>query len=245
MKLIIDGGNTVIKIAVFEGVKCVFKLKSNYSLWYENLKKIITQYPKVEKAISSLVSEVDQKRLELFFEKNNIEYVSLSYETAIPFKNLYQTPSTLGVDRIALMASAVSRFKNKNCLVIDAGSCITYDFINSDSEYYGGTISLGLQMRYKSLNEFTAKLPMLSPEYSNSFVGRTTDEAIHSGVCFALLTEIDGVIKYFSNKYPQMIVILTGGDADFLSKRLKNSIFVLPNFLIEGLNHILDYNTNK
>lgn len=245
MKLIVDGGNTVVKIAVFKGVECVFTLKSDYLSWYENLKKIIEKYPKVYKAISSLVSAVDQERLEFFFNKNNIKYLSLTHKTPIPFKNKYQTPYTLGVDRIALMASAVSQFKNKNCLVIDAGSCITYDFINSENEYHGGTISLGLQMRYKSLHEFTAKLPLLSPQHSNSFIGRTTDEAIHSGVTLALITEIEGVIKYFSNKYPKMIVILTGGDADFLSKRLKNSIFVLPNFLTEGLNHILDYNTNK
>ena len=245
MKLIVDGGNTVIKIAVFEGVKCVEKLKTNYLLLYDNFKKIIAKYPEVNKAILSLVSKLKEEDLELFLNKKGIECVKLSSKTPIPFKNLYQTPGTLGVDRIALVASAVSHFKERNCLIIDAGSCITYDFVNSNSEYNGGTISLGMQMRYKSLHEYTAKLPLLVPKHSNSFEGKTTEQAMHAGVCFALIAEIEAVIQYFGNKYTDVVVILTGGDADFLSKRLKNSIFVLPNFLIEGLNHILDYNTNK
>ncbi len=245
MKLIIDAGNTVVKIAVFEGGSLVLKKSSAYDFFYEDLKKILFQYPKINKAIASLVSELNKEQLIRLCSEKEVALLILSSTTKVPFLNLYATPSTLGVDRIALMAAAVNKFELQNCLVIDAGSCITYDFINSKKEYHGGTISLGLQMRYTSLHEFTAQLPLLLPKRVNSFVGNTTENAIHAGVCFALETEINGVIQYFSNKYSDLTVILTGGDAEFLSKRFKNGIFVLPNFLIEGLNHILDYNTNK
>jgi len=117
--------------------------------------------------------------------------------------------------------------------------------VNKEKQYFGGTIGPGLQMRYNSLAEFTAQLPLLKPKHIDSFVGNSTENAIHAGVSLAMEAEILGVITHFSNKYSKLVVILTGGDADFLSKRLKNGIFVLPNFLIEGLNHILDYNTNK
>lgn len=245
MKLIIDAGNTVVKLAVFEGVNLICKGSSDYLQLYEKIIKLVSGHPKINSVIASLVAKVDKNQLILFFRDQNIAFVELSHLTSVPFINRYQTPETLGVDRIALMASAVSQYPNKNCLVIDAGSCVTYDFINADREYYGGTISLGLQMRYKSLHQFTAQLPLLRPKHNDSFVGGNTNEAIHAGVCLALITEIEGVIQFFSNKYTNLVVILTGGDADFLSKRLKNSIFVLPNFLIEGLSHILDYNTNK
>ncbi len=245
MKLIIDAGNTVVKIAVFEGSSLVLKQNSAYDFFYDDLKKILFQFPKIDKAIASLVSKLNKEQLIRFCSEKKIVLLILSSATKVPFLNLYATPTTLGVDRVALMAAAVSKFELQNCLVIDTGSCITYDFINSKKEYFGGTISPGLQMRYTSLHQFTAQLPLLSPKRVNSFVGNSTENAIHAGVSFALETEISGVIEYFSNKYSDLIVILTGGDAEFLSKRFKNGIFVLPNFLIEGLNHILDYNTNK
>jgi len=245
MKLIIDAGNTTVKIAVFEGDTLLDRSSCIFEDFKSELKKKLFEYSKIEYAIASSVSKINIEQLSEQLNGKGIELLVLSHETRIPFSNFYKTPETLGVDRIALIASAVSQFQNKNCLVIDAGSCVTYDFVNADKEYYGGTIGPGLQMRYKSLKEFTAQLPLLQPKQVDSFVGDSTENAIHSGVSLAMETEILGVIKHFSHKYLQLVVILTGGDADFLSKRLKNGIFVLPNFLIEGLSHILDYNTNK
>mgnify|MGYP000368126095 CR=1 FL=1 len=243
MKLIIDAGNTTIKVAVFEGDSLLIK-QAIWAFDFKNgLKKIIDQYPKVNNVIISSVSNIEISELDGVLK--NVMVTTLSHETKVPFKNLYRTPASLGVDRIALVTSAVCQFPKKNCLVIDVGSCITYDFVNSKKEYYGGAIGPGLQMRYKSLNQFTANLPLLRPKYVDSFEGDSTENAIHAGVSLAIETEILGVIDHFSNKYPKLVVILTGGDADFLSKRLKNGIFVLPNFLIKGLSHILDYNTNK
>lgn len=244
MKLIIDAGNTAVKIAVYQGDALVSKVQTAHVDFFSTLKKIIRQYSNLSSVIISSVSNWNEKEVVSFFQKLNVTVVVLTSATKIPFFNLYKTPATLGVDRIALVASAVSQFEGENCLVIDAGSCITYDFVGSDKKYYGGTISLGLQMRYKSLNAYTANLPLLQPKSVSSFVGDSTDNAMHAGAMLGLIAEINGVIEYFSNKTEELVVILTGGDAEFLSKRLKNGIFVRPNFLIEGLNHILDYNTN-
>ena len=129
-------------------------------------------------------------------------------------------------------------------MIIDAGSCITYDFINTENEYQGGAISPGIRMRYKALNNLTANLPLLGTEIPNSIIGDSTESSIHSGIIYGVLNEIDGVIANYKEKYPDLTVILTGGDSYFLSKQLKSSIFANSNFLLEGLNHILQFNSN-
>lgn len=245
MKLIIDAGNTAVKVAVYQGDTMLGKEQVKHADFFSTLKKIISNYNNFNRVIISSVSHWNKKELTTFFETLGISVIILSEATEIPFINLYATPATLGVDRIALVASAVSQFEKKNCLVIDAGSCVTYDFVGEDKKYFGGTISLGLQMRYKSLHAYTANLPLLAPKSVTSFEGNCTENAMHAGAMLGLITEINGVIEYFSNKTDGLVVILTGGDAEFLSKRLKNGIFVRPNFLIEGLNHILDFNSNK
>ncbi len=242
MKLIIDAGNTTVKIAVFKGFRLLEKETLDENQLKIILEKKIKKYASISSVILSSVSKVEKKAfLEVL---KDVEVVELTKDTKVPFHNLYTTPDTLGVDRIALVASAVSKFPQKNCLIIDAGSCVTYDFVNKNKEYRGGAIGVGLQIRYASLHNYTANLPLLSPKHVDSFVGNSTENAIHAGVSLGMEMEIKAVIEDFSHKYPELVVILTGGDAEFLSKRFKNGIFVLPNFLIEGLNHILDYNTN-
>ena len=124
-------------------------------------------------------------------------------------------------------------------MIIDAGTCITYDFINAEGVYLGGAISPGLRLRYTSLHNLTANLPLLETKEVENWIGDTTERAIHSGVYNGLIQEIDGVIAQYKDKYEPLVVILTGGDAHILSKRLKNSIFAHSNFLLEGLNYIL------
>ena len=172
----------------------------------------------------------------------NLTVVSTSM--SLPFKNLYETPKTLGLDRIALIAAAADQYKKENVLVIDAGTCITYDFLNSKNEYLGGAISLGLTIRYEALHNLTAKLPLLKPDDSNFFIGNSTESSIHSGVINGLVNEIDGIIQQYQSTYKDLTIILTGGDTNFLSKRLKSSIFANSNFLLEGLNHLLKINTD-
>jgi type III pantothenate kinase len=146
---------------------------------------------------------------------------------------------------LALVAAAVNQFPDKDVLVIDAGTCITYDFKNKKEEYLGGAIGPGVRLRYESLHNYTAKLPLLKVTDPKNHIGNSTEEAIHSGVVFGILHEINGVIEEYCNIYTDLTVILTGGDAHFLSKRLKNSIFATSNFLLEGLNHILAFNNSK
>ena len=127
-------------------------------------------------------------------------------------------------------------------LVIDAGTCITYDLINSKKEYLGGSISPGIQMRYNALHQFTSQLPLLESVDTAMLTGVNTEESIHSGIINGVFVEIDGIIQRYTNQYPDIKVIVTGGNAKFFDKGLKNTIFAKPNLLMEGLNKILDYN---
>ena len=161
----------------------------------------------------------------------------------LPFKNLYKTPHTIGSDRLALAAAAAIQYPNINVLVIDVGSCITYDFIDKNKHFLGGGISPGLSMRYKALHTFTAKLPLLKPSPPDALFGDSTLSSIHSGTFGGLLKELDGVISDYKKNYTDLTVILTGGDAKLLANRLKNSIFANSKFLLEGLNSLLEFNT--
>ncbi len=243
MNLVIDVGNTYTKIGVFDSSKIIYKNSCKQADFKKVVQKIKNEYPLVTDAIISSVSDAHE---------DNIEYVKSFFTTLVidhlvklPFKNLYRTPKTLGIDRLALVAAAVDQFPKENVLIIDAGTCITYDFKNEKEEYLGGAIAPGIRLRYRSLNDFTAKLPLLDIKEPKSLIGNSTEEAIHSGVIHGVLYEINGVIEEYCNINTQLTVILTGGDAHFLSKRLKNSIFATSNFLLEGLNHILAFNNNK
>ena len=144
-----------------------------------------------------------------------------------------------------MVSASVQKYPYNNTLIIDAGTCITYDFVTNKNEYLGGAISPGIRMRYQSLNKLTAKLPLLETELPKDIIGNSTKNSIHSGVIFGVLKEIEGIIEVYVSKYKDLTVILTGGDANFLSKQLKSSIFANSNFLLEGLNFILQFNSNE
>lgn len=243
MNLIIDVGNSFVKLAVFKADNLKFKesIENETILAYLDLLK--KEYPLIDKAIISSVGKLKKSQIKIISKSFNL--VILDSSIKLPFKNGYKTPETLGVDRLALVCASVNQFPETNALIIDAGTCITYDFVTSDNEYLGGAISPGLRMRYKSLNNLTANLPLLESEMPKNIIGESTDESIHSGVIYGVLNEIDGVIESYKLKYSDLTVILTGGDAKFLSKQLKSSIFANPNFLLEGLNFILQFNSNE
>ncbi|QKX04260.1 type III pantothenate kinase [Aquimarina sp. TRL1] len=243
MNLVVDVGNTYIKIGVFDYSGILYKEVVKYFDFKRVITKIETRFPEIGQAIVSSVGNMKSEDVK-FLEKK-IKTLFLDHQTRKPFDNLYKTPMTLGVDRVALIAAAVDQFPDKNVLVIDAGTCVTYDFKNKKEEYLGGAISPGIRLRYTSLHNHTAKLPLLTLEEPKAVVGDTTKEAIHSGVVHGILCEIDGVIEKYCNIYGDLTVILTGGDAHFLSKRLKNSIFATSNFLLEGLNYILAFNNTQ
>lgn len=243
MNLIIDVGNSYIKLAVFKGDTLLEKESVNPSFFLKTINKLDQKYSKIDNAIVASVGRLDV--LDLKALKKRFNLFVLDIDSKLPFKNLYATPKTLGIDRVALVCGSVAQFPDKNVLIIDAGTCITYDFINYKNNYHGGAISPGISLRYKSLNAYTANLPLLEIKVPNQLIGDSTENAIHSGVINGVVNEIDGVINAYEDKYRDLTVILTGGDAKFLSKQLKSSIFANSNFLLEGLNYILHFNINE
>ena len=242
MNLIIDVGNTYVKLAVFKGDKMKRKDVIKLQLLLKHINLLKEEYKSINKVIISSVGELKDK--DVSYIDKQFDLILLNSKTKLPFKNLYKTPKTLGIDRIALVSASVNLFPEKSALIIDAGTCITYDFVTTKNEYLGGAISPGIRMRYKSLNNLTANLPLLETEIPNSIIGNSTNNSIHSGVVNGVLTEIKGVIQQYEQKYSDLTVILTGGDANFLSKQLKSSIFANSNFLLQGLNYILQINSN-
>lgn len=243
MNLIIDVGNSFVKLAVFDGDHIKYKEVVELNLILERVKAIDYTYRNIKKAIVSSVGKLSETDINLIGER--FDLLILNSDTKLPYASLYKTPETLGVDRIALVSASVKNYPDNNALIIDAGTCITYDFINNKNEYLGGAISPGLRVRYKSLNNLTANLPLLDTELPNNIIGNSTEASIHSGVIYGVLKEIDGVIEAYKTNYPDLTVILTGGDSNFLSKQLKSSIFATSNFLLEGLNFILQFNSNE
>jgi len=240
MNLIIDVGNTLVKLAVFDINVLEFKKNCVKADFLSVLNEVSVAYPKIDNVIVSSVGNFSEG--ELLEIKNRYKVFVLTHKDSIPFINKYSSPETLGADRIALVSAAAVQYSKKNVLIIDAGSCITYDFINSDNEYLGGAISPGIIMRYKSLNTFTEKLPLLEPKALNKFVGDSTEESIHIGVIQGVISEIEGFESLYKENYEELTIILTGGDAHYLLDSLKNDIFASSNFLLEGLNYILEYN---
>lgn len=240
--LAIDIGNTQLKIGVFQEEKLIFKKDQEISSSLSVLKEVLSAYTFQNILVAATGNS--EKVVTLLHNKG-LSFKILDHSTGIPFKNGYETPKTLGVDRVALVVAAVKQYPGSNALIIDAGTCVTYDFKNNEEEYLGGSISPGLALRFKALYHFTAKLPLLEANSIPDFIGKNTDEAIKSGVIHGISTEINGVIDWYIESYPNLTVILTGGDAHFLSKTLKNGIFAHSNFLLEGLDYIMVFNTTQ
>jgi len=244
MVLTIDIGNSLIKCAVFEADMIIQKYVFEKSKADKEIATILFNHPNIKNGILSSVGKIDDiiflKKL-----KKRITIVEVNHKSILPFNNKYTTPHTLGQDRMVLAAGATLLFPKKNRLIIDVGTCITYDFVNQEDEYLGGAISPGLTLRYKALHNYTEKLPLLSPKIPNNFIGNSTDEAIQSGVVIGIINEIDGFISQYSLKYKDLTIILTGGDTDFLAKSIKSTIFANSNFLLESLNALFTYFINK
>ena len=239
MLLAIDVGNTRIKVAVFEKHTFLFQdvfLKEEASKKIENIFK---NFPQITESVFSSVGKLDDNVIDLLRKASKLN--SISSESAFPFRNKYATPKTLGVDRMVLASGATLLYPKQNRLIIDAGTCITYDFVDKNDTYLGGAISPGFRLRYQALHNYTAKLPLLTLEQPENFIGNSTNESIHSGVVNGILNEIDGFINQYRQQYQDLTVILTGGDTEFLAKNIKNTIFANSNFLLESLNHIHHY----
>jgi type III pantothenate kinase len=236
--LVIDVGNTLTKVAIFCNDDLIFT--ERYPKITSQLVAEVTKNFNIARAIVSSVGELPLG-FESFFS-NKINILHFSSEVSIPLKNRYKTPATLGTDRLALAVAASSIYPNSNLLIIDSGSAITYDIVTEHGEYIGGAISPGIEMRFKALNAYTVKLPLLAIDNNFPLIGTTTKESMLSGVLNGALNEVDGYIQDVSKDYSTLKVVFTGGNANFFDKKLKNTIFVHPNLLIFGLNRILNYN---
>lgn len=241
MKLVVDLGNTFQKLAVFSDSD-IIHYESPLLLTIEILKHVFERFPISSAILSSVINQ--DKEIEHFI-KSKCRFVIFDHLTPLPLKNNYQTPETLGKDRLAAAVCANNLFPNNDVLVIDAGTCIKFDFVNSQSEYLGGAISPGLHMRFQALNTFTGKLPLIELSDNHPLTGKNTTESILSGVINGILAEINGIIDKYTETYPEIQVVLSGGDAEYLVGKLKNKIFADSSVVLKGLKIILDYNDNQ
>lgn len=235
MNLIIDFGNTHGKVGLFEKDELI-KVLNPVEL---------NQLPSIEKEYNPkncIVSSSSVAPLAIT-EQIKTNTLTLSNKTPLPFKIGYKTPGTLGLDRIAGVAGAYFKYNGANSLVIDLGTCITYDVL-IDNVYLGGGISPGMHMRLKALNTFTANLPLVEPREEAPLVGDTTANSILSGTINGITAEIEQIIRMYSDKYGSLQIIICGGDSIFFEKRLKASIFAAPELVLRGLNGILQYNVS-
>lgn len=233
MHLVIDSGNTRIKIGLFKDHELIHAEAVLVSQLPETLRSLTLK----NGSMPAILSDVSGSLGDLAWEG---PLVRLDQDTKLPYKNLYHTPQTLGADRKALVAGAQFFFPNQTCLVIDAGTCVTYDVLTASQEYQGGAISPGLQMRLKAMHTFTGKLPLAEMIDTVPLAGLDTASCLLSGSLYGMTGEIEGFISSYTAVFGPMQVLLTGGDAPLLAKHLKTGIFVHEHLLLFGLHHILN-----
>ncbi len=243
INLVIDIGNSRTKIALFNQHDLMFNVPIDH-LTVDHVKMLKEEYAQLNKAIISSVKTCDEE-LKHYLTSNFEYFLELDHLTGLPIGNLYETPETLGNDRLAAAVGANELFPDQNILIIDAGTAITYDLVSEKNQFIGGNISPGLEMRFKALHQFTGQLPLL--DYCDDFqpVGRNTTEAIRAGVQNGIIFEIGQTIDLFNRNYRNLQIIMTGGDSNFFDKKLNYSIFVHFNLTLIGLNRILEHNAKK
>ncbi len=239
--LVFDIGNTFSKVAVF---------KEQNMLWTKHYRqiteilliKILIKFKPETAIISSVQNKIFLWETTLEKQLNTIRF---HYQMAKSIKNYYEFPENLGLDRLAAIVGARFLYPKNSNLVIDAGTCVTYDAVDEHGNYHGGSISPGLKMRFKSLKHYTKKLPLIEAElYFNKNTGSNTNEAILSGVQNGLCFEAEGFINKQMQQHPSTNILLTGGDLNFFDTHLKNSIFAAcvkpePYLVLKGLNAVI------
>lgn len=240
MNLVIDQGNTLTKIAVFDQAVMLYET-TTLTMATEEMNNLMDSFP-INHAIVCSVSQFSKQILALF-EQKGIPYLVLTSKTALPIVNHYHSPETLGSDRIAAAVGANFLKPGVDLLVIDMGTAITYDVVTANNAYRGGNISPGSMSRFRALHDYTHKLPLLKPEaHFPHLVGTSTEEAIMAGVMYGILFEIEGVITNLKQEYASLSVFLTGGDSIYFESSLKTPIFAVKNLVLVGLNRILNHN---
>jgi type III pantothenate kinase len=238
MNLVIDNGNSSAKVGIFDDRLLADKYSFNSRQDLQNFLKNFSG----ESLIISSVNE-DAQVISDWASGVRRKFVLLP-TLPLPITVEYSSKETLGVDRIAAVCGAYAEHKGSDCLVIDAGTCITYEFLTKKGVYKGGAISPGLRMRFKAMNAFTARLPLVEPDEAAELTGDSTIRCMQSGVFFGIVDEMNGMIRRYSEKYPEIKIILCGGDTPFFENKLKASIFASPELVLGGLNSILLHNAN-
>ena len=234
--LTIDIGNTRSKYAVFNDDSIIES--SVFDPYSNDLKQLIKRLPTIKRCI---ISSVGGKIEECKAQLENIEIITLSGDTHLPFEINYDKKH-VGSDRLVAVAAAMMEKPNQNNLVIDIGTCITYDIITSDNVYHAGPISPGINLRFRSMNDYTEKLPLCTPTANDlKTICNSTKECLEAGVMLGISFEIEGFIKRLSNIYEMLNVFIIGGDNIFFENQLKNCIFADSNFTFKGLRYILNY----
>ncbi|MFC5270911.1 type III pantothenate kinase [Adhaeribacter terreus] len=232
--LIIDIGNTNTKYGIFENNKLE---KQGVVSGIAALQEIVAEENPENVALASVGISGEEVLKTLSIPGKKVE---LTHKTELPISNLYETPETLGKDRLAAVLGAVFLFPKTNCLVIDAGTCITYDFLDAAGNYHGGLIAPGLAMKFKAMHTFTSRLPFLEQSaFEPELSGKTTAQAMQSGVYNGTLAEAEGIIKRYEKQAENLNVLLCGGDAAFFETNLKGRIFAIPELVLLGLNSLL------
>ena len=239
----IDAGNTLTKVALMED-GAVRSVVSFPLADIDGLLRHIASLPHADAGILSSVCDVNQRMMDVLSQKVSC-FMELTASTPIPIRNLYKTPETLGKDRLAAVVGAYSLFPGRDVLVLDAGTALTIDFIDSEGNYRGGNISPGLNMRFRALHDDTQKLFLLSQTDDYQFLGNDTASAIVSGVQNGIIFELNFYIGHFVKNFPQLVTILTGGDVNFFVNKLEKRIFAEPNLVFFGLENIVQFNRNK
>jgi len=243
INLIIDIGNTRTKVALFNNGELILSFPT-FDFTETDINVLKEEHREIEAAIVSTTKKYPGELIDLL--KKNFEFVLfLDHETPLPIENCYETPETLGKDRLAAAIGANKLFPKQNVLVIDAGTAVTYDLVNDQDQYLGGFITPGLTMRFKALNQFTSQLPLLEPGTPKTFFNKNTTDAIIGGVQLGLEGELIRMIDHFSVNKSELKLILTGGDVNYFGKLLKNHNFVCPEITQLGLNTILEFNYTR
>jgi type III pantothenate kinase len=239
MNLVIDVGNTLVKTAIFDRGN-IIEHQVHENLTADIINDVIQGFPHIDACIIGSVRELPDNILGMF--PPEIEVLLLKPETDLPISHRYKTLDTLGADRIAGVVAVHALYPGKNVLLIETGTCITYDLISADGIYQGGGISPGLHMRFMALHTFTHKLPLIEPVSNPALLGDSTETSILSGVVNGLKAEVEGIISLYESNYENLTIILSGGNLDYFDKNLKNNIFAVPNIVLTGLNIILEFN---
>jgi type III pantothenate kinase len=242
MYLILDLVNTNQKIALFDAGNLLW-VQANKQISLSLVRNIVKQNCGIDSCILSSVVKVPAT-LQSFLEKH-FRFILLDEHTPLPILNLYRTPETLGKDRLASAVAVFNQFPGHPALIINAGTAVTYDVVTKKGEYLGGSISPGMNMRFRALHTFTKQLPLLTYSEIDFLTGDDTDKSVLSGVINGMAAEMEGMIVYYQKEYPGIKVNLSGGDLNYFVNRLKISIFALPNIVIYGLQQILAFNDKK